>query len=219
MSKTTLVAVSALAVLMAAQTARADEAREIRAAFAWAKPVLGSSCDFASAEGVDDFGGSRVYDIRYRYKGQDQDEQDQVFRLIQLFCMSGAYNVSFVFLAAGMEAGDYKLLSFAEPKADYDYTDESFTKLAAPPRVSGFVSRGELVNADFDPKTGVLSSDAKWRGLGDAWSHGEWRFIEGEFVLARFEIDPIYDLNRDDAQQPDPDPQPESYVIYQPQEP
>jgi hypothetical protein len=132
--------------------------------------------------------------------------------------MSGAYNVSFVFLTPGSEAGDYKLLSFAEPKVDYDYKDEMFTELVAPPRLVGYVTRSELVNADFDPAARILSSDAKWRGLGDAWSSGEWRFVEGEFVLSRYEIDPTYDLNKDETQQDDGG-QPDSYVIYPPEKP
>lgn len=212
------VALATLLAVGAWSAAKADDSKDLEAAMAWAKPVLGSTCDFASIEGEENLGDSKIYDIRYRSKGQDQDSPDQVFRLIRLFCMSGAYNVSFVFLTPGSEAGEYKLLSFAEPKVDYDYKDEMFTELVAPPRLVGYVTRSELVNADFDPTAGILSSDAKWRGLGDAWSSGEWRFVEGEFVLSRYEIDPTYDLNKDEPQQDDR-AQPDSYVIYPSEKP
>jgi hypothetical protein len=183
------------ALALAPLDARASEASEIEAAITWAKPVMGSACDFSALGEQEEFGGSHFYQIDFRYKGQGQDEPDQMFPLVQLYCLSGAYNVSFIYLTKGNEAGEYKLLSFAEPKLDFDYQDENFTLLKAPPTISGYISRTELVNASFDPVTSTIHSDAKWRGLGDAWSVGEWRFDEGQFVLSRFTVDPIYELN------------------------
>jgi hypothetical protein len=79
--------------------------------------------------------------------------------------------------------------------------------------VTGYVARAELVNPDFDPKTNTIFMGAKWRGLGDAWSSGEWAFVEGEFVLKAFSVDPTYDLNSDS---PDGGEQQQSsyYQIY-----
>lgn len=196
----------------------ADEIGAIQAAMAWARPVLSSTCDWTSANRMQNLGGSRLYDIRFRYRGQGQDEPDEALKLVQLPCKSQAGAVSFVFLAAGADAGAYTLLSFAEPIADYDYTDETFTELVAPPKVTGFITRSELMNARFDPATGILRSSATWRGRDGAWSQGEWRFSEGEFVLSRYVIDPTDDVERDDAEPARQRPEPRFYVLYPPQQ-
>jgi hypothetical protein len=210
----TMLRATAIAALLLAGTAtqaETDEKAEIDAAVKWADPMFGKSCDFARLK--DDLNGSRYFEIKYRYKGQGQDEPDVVFPLIQLYCSAGAYNVSFLYLTKDTATEDYRVLSFAQPKLDYDYTDENFTKLKAAPKVTGYVARAELVNPDFDPKTNTIFMGAKWRGLGDAWSSGEWAFVEGEFVLKAFSVDPTYDLNADS---PDGGEQQQSsyYQIY-----
>jgi hypothetical protein len=216
MRKAALAAFCVLPLLSVATYADDDKGRQIEAARAWAHRSLGSTCNVTAGKTVAELGDARLYDIRFRYRGQGQDEPDQVFTLIQLPCVSGAYNISSVFLTTGSQEGEYRLLSFAEPKLDYDYKDEAFTQLVAPPKAVGYIARSDLSNAQFDPVTGILSADAKWRGLGDAWSHGEWRFEEGDFVLARFAIDPIYNLNLDASERSRRKDQQDVFQIYPP---
>lgn len=185
----------AIGLFLTPATALAGERQLLLDAVKWAGPVMGKACNFALLQDGDDAAGSRYYAIKYRYRGQDQDSPDNVFPLIQLICDRGAYNETFIFLTK--DDNGYRLLAFALPQIDYDYTDEEFTRLKAPPRITGYRAVTSLANAAFDPKTGRLSMRAQWRGLGDAWSSGEWGFFEGEFILREYVVDPIYEVNSD----------------------
>lgn len=59
--------------------------------------------------------------------------------------------------------------------------------------VDGFTASHELTNAEFDKTTNSISSFAKWRGMGDASSSGTWNFVDGQFVLKNYDVDPTYD--------------------------
>jgi hypothetical protein len=193
----------------ASAPAQADERQKVLDAVKWAKKVMRGACDFSLLKRGDDLAGSGYFEIRYRDKGQDQDSPDNVYPLYQLLCNRGAYNADFIYLTRNDNG--YALLSFAEPKLDYDYTDENFTRLKAPPKVIGFRTTNELGNAEFDPKNNAIFMRFKWRGLGDAWSSGEWEFAEGEFLLKEYSVDPTYDSSDENAGDAT---QPESYQVY-----
>ncbi|MDO6963205.1 DUF1176 domain-containing protein [Rhizobium alvei] len=201
-----------LLTLLSASSAFAAETDKdmIRKAAQWAAPVMGSACDFATAIDGNEAERSAVYYIPWRYAGQGQDEPDNQYTLVRLYCFSGAYNEVFVYVGRESAESDFKLLSFSEPKLAYDYTDENFNALKAPPKVVGYLARTEQINSDYDPATKTIFSGAKWRGIGDAWSSGSWEFIEGEFVLKKYEVDPTYDANADKPVAG----QPESYTVY-----
>ena len=199
----------ALAFLIAsALPALADDASDIEAARAFVAPVLGQACELLAAGNVG--GDDRAYQLRYRTSGQDQDSPDNRLTLVQLACSSGAYNFDSVYLTRDAE-GMWELLSFAMPKLDYDYADEDFTKLTAPPKLAGFTATTRLTNSEYAPETMTISANVKWRGIGDAWSAGEWRFVEGDFVLVRYEVDPTFQSPGAENARPEP---PESYVVY-----
>jgi hypothetical protein len=195
--------------LVMSTAARADEKQKVLDAVKWAGKVMGGACDFSLLKGGNGLAGSRYFEIKYRDKGQDQDSPDNIFPLYQLLCNRGAYNASFIYLTRSDDR--YELLSFAEPKLDYDYTDENFTRLKSPPKIIGFRTANALGNAEFDPATRSISMTFKWRGLGDAWSSGEWAFDEGEFLLKQYNVDPTYEPADDTA---DDSAQPQSYRIY-----
>ena len=208
------IVVVAVGIFIVSSAARAETRQEaqIKAAIAWAEPVLGKSCDFSRLK-TGDFAGSGYFEINFRYSGQGQDEPDNIYPLVQLFCHAGTYTTSFAYLTKDPTTEDFKLLAFAEPKLDYDYSDETFTRLKAPPRIVGYLARTELINSEFDPATKTISMSAKWRRQGDAWSSGIWEFVEGEFVLKRYDVDPSYEPSGDNAQNADPK-EFESYKIY-----
>jgi hypothetical protein len=184
-----------IGALLIPSAAGAGERQQVLDALKWAEPVMGKTCNFAPLKGGKDLADSHYYEIKYRYRGQDQDSPDNIFPLFQLLCDRGAYNKTFIFLTKGDNG--YRLLPFALPQIDYDYADEEFTKLKAPPRITGYKAVTDLANASFDPKTDRISMRAQWRGLGDAWSSGEWQFFEGEFILSEYIVDPVYEANSD----------------------
>jgi hypothetical protein len=199
----------AVGVFSMSAAAEADERQKVLDAVKWAEQVMGGACDFSALKGKGNLAGSRYFEIKYRDKGQDQDSPNNIYPLYQLLCNRGAYNTNFIYLTRNDNG--YALLSFAEPKLDYDYTDENFTALKSPPKVTGFRTTNELGNAEFDAKNNSISMTFKWRGLGDAWSSGEWVFAEGEFLLKEYNVDPTYQANDENA---DNATQSESYQVY-----
>ena len=184
--------VPAVAGLLAATCpALADDAADILSARKFAEPVMGKTCVFKADEKGKPEGFNNVHHLTWRAKGQDQDSPDEKLTLVQLECDTGAYNYSSFYLTRDAD-GKWEILSFAEPVAEYDYADEEFSKLRAPPKVSGFVTTDVLVNSEYSAETGSITSAVMWRGIGDASSGGEWQFVEGRFVLKRFWMDPTF---------------------------
>lgn len=205
------VACLAVAALMMSGVARADDARELARATQWARKVTGRTCDFAASRPGKEIADSHVYRIRYRHPGQDQDSPDAVFPLYQLPCTRSASDAAFVYLTKA--DGEFRLLSFAEPKLDYDYADESFSSLKTPPKVAGYITASALAGSTFDSKANSISMKAKWRRQGDAWSSGTWQFDDGEFVLKRYDVDPTYEGRLDDNGAKAPTDR-ESYQVF-----
>lgn len=174
--------------------------------------ALPGQCDetspFGDAEGFAD----NAIALSWKPDWAGADDPDSHATLYQLFCMAGAYNVvqAYVFKP---ENGDLSLLTFAQPtyKIDYADGDETQTELKNPPKVTGYSTTATMVNSGFDAETQTLSSSAKWRGLGDAWSAGTWAFVDGEFVLKSYEIDPTYEANLDNASDAQMD---KSYTLF-----
>ena len=134
------------------------------------------------------------YDIKYKYSYDAAGAPDNVFHLYRMHCDMGAYNETVVFLTRD-EDGNFQILSFAQPTATYDYTDDKDTKLKHPPVLTGISSSTSLVNADFEPKTKTISSRGMWRGIGDAYDAATYEFIDGTFQLTKYVVDPIYEAN------------------------
>ncbi|MCB1446592.1 MAG: DUF1176 domain-containing protein [Rhizobiaceae bacterium] len=203
--------VPALAALLAAAPAHADDSADIVAARKFAEPVMSGQCDFENDADGRPGGYNNVFRFAFRARGQDQDSPDLKRTLVQLACSSGAYNYNSIYVMRDDDAGGWTLLAFAEPVADYDYADENFSKLKAPPKVSGYVTVTELTNSEYAAETRTITAFAKWRGIGDAWSGGVWQFDNGVFVLRKYEIDPTYQPPGDAEQDPEA---PESYVLF-----
>lgn len=188
----------------------ATDAADIAAARAFIEPVMGKTCDFQSkSDGTPD-GYNNVYPLSYRTKGQDQDSPDEKLTLVELACSAGAYNFNLIYLTRNAD-GVWELLTFSQPTLDFDYADENFSRLKAPPKVAGFITSAQLTNAEYDPASRTLTTEAKWRGIGDAWSSGQWQFVEGVFVLKKYEVDPTFQPPGDQALDPN---LPESYVVF-----
>ena len=149
-----------------------------------------SQCDKAG----DTLGGinePEINTLTYRNTADDPKAASSKATLFKFVCSMAAYNETDIFYLAN-DVDGIRRLSFAEPLYDYTYSDADSAKLKSM-KFKGFTSSGELINADFDPKTGKISSFAKWRGLGDASSAGSWAFSDGQFVLQSYDIDPTFD--------------------------
>lgn len=202
--------IAAFAALLAgALPALADDAADIAAARKFAASVMGTTCEFKTTNDGKPDGFNNVHQLSYRTKGQDQDSPDEKLTLVQLECGTGAYNYSSLYVTRDGE-GQWRIVTFAEPVAEYDYADEAFSKLKAPPKVSGFVTTDVLVNSEYSGETKSITAAAAWRGIGDASSGGEWQFVEGRFVLKRYWMDPTF--QPPDGQE-DPGA-PSSYILF-----
>jgi hypothetical protein len=98
-------------------------------------------------------------------------------------CFSGPYNFGSLFLIDGVDG--LEVLSFA------DYSEEY-----------GWSGTNQLINAEYDPKTGSLFSFAKGRGIGDCGSSGQWVWRQYLFQLREFAAWDDCENGRDPEQWP-----------------
>lgn len=182
-----------------AEPAKPDDAA-ITAARTFAFAAVPGECDERTADNAE-MAKDSVYPLTWKEKYGDPPAERKA-TLFEIYCMSGAYNTSNLYVLKDAE-GKLSLVSFASPTFDVAYADgdETETRLKQDPVVTGYSTSFLLTNPSFDEKTLTLSEFAKWRGIGDAWSAGDWQFRDGQFVLTRYEIDPIYDGNLDNAPQ------------------
>ena len=127
----------------------------------------------------------------YRLKSDEAKAAQRQATLFTFVCSMAAYNETDVFYLAD-DVNGLRRLSFAEPEFDYAYFDQDSAKLKTM-KLTGFSASAELTNAAYDPKTKRIASFAKWRGIGDAASSGEWQFVDGAFRLLNYSVDPTYD--------------------------
>ncbi len=134
----------------------------------------------------------QMYKIKYAQAGAAAEDPLTEVRLFTFVCVMAAYNENEVFYLSESTGKELHLLSFAEPHLDLKYKDEESKKLKSI-KADGFSASIDLTNAEYDEKTNSISSFAKWRGLADASSNGTWVFVDGQFVLKNYDVDPTYD--------------------------
>lgn len=139
----------------------------------------------------DDEWADRAWGLQWRDEFQAADEPDRKARLLRLYCDNGAYNVLHGWFVENEEG--VSPLSFAMPAFDVSRETEEFDSAVTGIKATGFRSEIILVNSNYDPKSRRIVMTSLWRGLGDAYSVGEWQIIEGEPVLKSFEVDASYD--------------------------
>lgn len=92
--------------------------------------------------------------------------------LVQLTCYAGAYNYgsSWFWLAQGAQP---QMIAFPVPAEDGS---------------GNMTVTGDLVNASFDPATGLLAMFSKGRGIGDCGARGIWAFDGQHFALVEYAL-------------------------------
>ena len=117
--------------------------------------------------------------------------EEEALYLYGFGCSSGAYNLQTVWFVADIY-GTFEPLAFAHPDAEYDYADDDSAVLASH-HITGWTAGVTVTGASYDPETRTLTSNAKWRGLGDARATGEWVLGHEGFTLRRYRVDPTFD--------------------------
>lgn len=88
-------------------------------------------------------------------------------------CYLGAYNIS-------------SKLILERRDDESDVSHFALARFAAYSSELGWYARDELVNANFDEKTGDLSEFSKGRGLGDCGAHGRWEWTGSAFAMLEY---------------------------------
>ncbi|MBK8457556.1 MAG: DUF1176 domain-containing protein [Phyllobacteriaceae bacterium] len=133
----------------------------------------------------------RAWPLQWRDAFQAADEPDRRARLMRLYCDSGAYNVLHAWFVETDEG--VSPLAFAAPAFDVSRATDEFDSAVTGIKVTGMLSELMLVNSNYDPASGMIAMASMWRGIGDAFSTGEWRMVEGAPVLKTYEVDASYD--------------------------
>ena len=167
----------------------ADDAAPMEKARAVFEATAAATCDPDGPGSEDNPPESHAIDFRYAYDAEEDPERRAW--LFRFFCFSGAYNEIHVYYMSD-DDGAVLPLHFAEPTYDVRYAGESDDTVEEIV-MTGFSAAGQLVNSAYDPATRTITSNAQWRGLGDASSSGRWIFVEGGFRLVHYEVDASYD--------------------------
>lgn len=187
-------ALAMLPVLLVPVKALAQYASDLAAARTFMEGALGPQC------------GSEVYgaesderfELRYRYGYESMSDPEHVAVLYRLACTAGAYNLIDAYVLRN-EYDEMSVAAFAEPELDIAYENDDFEGKVESIAIAGYGASSTVVNSGFDPERQTITSYNKWRGIGDAWSSGTWRFHEGRFILVRYEVDAAYDEKDDGA--------------------
>jgi hypothetical protein len=175
--------------------ATADEVDEVNAAFLATYP---ETCTGAFLEDGSPAYDPDVFTLKYRVSWQEESEPDRELTLYQYKCTIGAYNVGNAFFVVTEDEG-IKPLQLAQPTFRVAYEgsdsvdDPSYEKVVESITLTGITTYPTIANAEVDASTGKIRSTGYWRGIGDASSAGEWRLVEGDFILVRYDIDASYD--------------------------
>ena len=167
---------------------RDEEAMLIEQASEKFNAVFSDSCNASLATEE----APQHHQINFRYSYASENDPDEVVHLFRFFCDRGAYNELHVYLMMDTQ-GVIAPLDFATPELQIQYEDDDSDKAATDMRIIGFQTERMLINSDFDPDTLTITSHAKWRGVGDAFSDGTWLFRQGQFSLVKYDVDPSTD--------------------------
>lgn len=156
------------------------------------KTLYADRCLGRTMEGTEDLLAPDSHEIAFRYMSETAEAPMRYARLFRFFCNRGAYNETHVYILADGE-GLVTPLHFTAPELDIRYENDDLEGAVESMTLIGYITRVELVNSSYDPDTQAITSDEKWRGIGDASAAGRWIFRYGTFSLVSYEVDPSYD--------------------------
>jgi hypothetical protein len=151
----------------------------------------GDQCDRETPDGKP-ISEPAAYSIAYRDKDAAEGDPDREARLFRFFCRMAAYNESAYYYLAD-DAGQVRQLQFAAPELDIRYENDDHEGKVESVTVTGFQTEDHAINSSYDEKDRVITTAAKWRGVGDASSNGTYLFRDGDFALVKYDVDASYD--------------------------
>lgn len=154
--------------------------------------VYGDICLPVGQDAAPEAARPESHAIPFNYRTDPADAPKRQARLFRFFCSSGAYNELHVYFLAD-DTGEILPLHFATPELSIRYRDDDPEKEVEDVQIVGYTSQDRLMNSRYDPDTLTITSNAKWRGAGDASENGVWAFRDGTFTLVRYEVDASYD--------------------------
>ncbi len=115
--------------------------------------------------------------FKYSYEDASDPVREQGYFIVR--CTAGAYNTSSVLLSEDTYAGVLRPVPLSVPLTNRKNKLVGFT--------------AEIVTGDlsFDPKTSLLSTFSKGRGIGDMYVHGIYQLFETQVVLREYTIDNV----------------------------
>lgn len=132
------------------------------------------------------------YRVPFRYASDGDDQPEREARIFRFYCGTGAYNETHVYFQYDEDDG-LRQLAFATPDLDIRYVDDNTDGAVDSITTIGYQTVGRLVNSSYDEAKQSITSNTKWRGVGDASDSGTWIFRNGRFSLVQFEVDASYD--------------------------
>ncbi|MCF6327653.1 MAG: DUF1176 domain-containing protein [Devosiaceae bacterium] len=135
----------------------------------------------------------KIYQMTFNYG--DEDFPPRPYQLYEYLCFDGPYNQGFVYFGVD-DIYEITNLSFAIPTFETTYENNDSYGAVTNIEVTGFSASNQIFNANFFPETKTMYSYNKWRGPADAFTVGQWRFIEGQFVLQTYDVDAAFDGKR-----------------------
>jgi hypothetical protein len=103
-----------------------------------------------------------------------------------------AYNESAVYYIDD-SSGHVRQLQFTVPELDIRYANGDTQGKVESVNVIGFQTEDRLINSSYDEQARTITSDDKWRGVGDASSQGTYLLRDGHFSLVQYDVDASYD--------------------------
>jgi len=119
---------------------------------------------------------------KYRYKYETEKNQEHETYFYMVSCLVGAYNTASVLFNNDSLSGSLQIVPLATP----EYNEK--TK-----KIIGW--RSDAVNGglSYDPKTKLLTSFSKGRGLGDIGTFATYAIFESMVILRKYESDTTMD--------------------------
>lgn len=185
--RTAFILSAALLLFPAAALAQTDDAADSDA-YALFEQAFGELC-LLNEPAPADFYPPESWELTWQPEYSDEPETATLYKF---FCFAGAYNVNHIYYIEREYDGPVPL-TFATPDYDVVYENDDFEGAVLDIPLTGYDSELLLVNSEFNPATETITSHGLWRGLGDAYSAGVWRFDQGQFILKRYEVDAEYD--------------------------
>ena len=182
----------AVVLLLLASSATAQERDDAIAAYAGA---FRGVCDWDFGSGTPSQFTPDVYELTYTVSWAPEDPPREM-RVYRFFCSQGAYNTGHVYLTANDDDG-VRIAFFAAPTFDIAYepaaTGRAADEVVRSIQITGMGTQPVLINSEFDPGTGTITSYSHWRGIGDASTIGTWTLIDGGYSLQTYDLDASYD--------------------------